>query len=62
MNLDNFFLCENDKKKINNWLKTFYKPLNITEIKILSKVKISEKFFSGTSLKIIITSFHPRLY
>ena len=30
MNLDDFFLCENDTKNINNWLKTFDKPLFIS--------------------------------
>ena len=30
MNLDDFFLCENDKKKIKDWLKTFDKPLFIS--------------------------------
>ena len=40
MNLDNFFLCENDKKKINNWLKTFDKPLYITGISGIGKTTL----------------------
>ena len=30
MNLDDFFLCDNDKKNIKEWLKTFDKPLFIS--------------------------------
>lgn len=41
------------KNQFNLKSKCIYNPLNINEIRKLSKVRISEKFFSGTCLKII---------
>jgi len=46
MNLDDFFLSENDKKNIKGWLKTFDKPLFIS-----GKTGIGKSLLMNTILK-----------